>query len=164
MTARGTMRRRHEADDAFGIAYLQRRLDREFPLARHIGVSVAAAGDAELVLRAPFAPNANHKATAFGGSLFSVAVLVGWAWATRYLEAHGLNAEAVIQQSTIDYLKPVTGDFEARLTAPPAAQLDRFLKMLARSGKGRLCLTAEIRGGHTLAAKFEGWFVATTRA
>jgi hypothetical protein len=73
----------NDVDEAFGVGYLQDRIDREFPLARHIGVSVDCAHDGALVLRAPFAPNANYKGTAFGGSLFCVAVLTGWAWATR---------------------------------------------------------------------------------
>ena len=82
---------------------------------------------ARVVLRAPLAPNANHKGTAFGGSLFCVAVLTGWAWATRYIAARGLNADAVIQESTIRYLKPVHGEFRGgRSQAPPAEQRGRI--------------------------------------
>ena len=54
---------------------MQRRLAADFPLARHIGIVVDSAGDDGIVLRAPLGPNANDKGTAFGGSLFSVAVL-----------------------------------------------------------------------------------------
>lgn len=151
------------ADDAFGAGYLQERLDREFPLARHIAVSVDCADDDAVVLRAPFAPNANYKGTAFGGSLFCVAVLTGWAWATRYIEARGLNADAVIQESNIRYLKPVNGEFRGILKAPPHEHLDKFLKMLARSGRGRIGLHVEIHDGHTLAARFDGIFVAALR-
>ena len=52
-------------------------------LAKHIGIVVESADDSAVVLRAPLAPNANYKGTAFGGSLYSVAVLTGWAWVTR---------------------------------------------------------------------------------
>jgi len=165
MTTVSTIRRNAPADapDDFGIGYLQRRLDREFPLAPHIGVSVVRADDHALVLRAPFAPNSNYKGTAFGGSLFCVAVLAGWAWATRYIAVRGLSADAVIQESTINYLKPVTGEFLASLQAPAPEHLGKFLKMLARSGKGRLRLPVEIRDGQLLAAQFDGVFVATSR-
>ncbi|HEY3851570.1 MAG TPA: YiiD C-terminal domain-containing protein [Steroidobacteraceae bacterium] len=150
-------------DDAFGVGYLQDRIDREFPLARHIGISVDSAHDGAAVLRAPFAPNANYKGTAFGGSLFCVAVLTGWAWATRYIEARGLNADAVIQESTIRYLKPVHGEFRGTIESPPEANVAKFLKMLARSGRGRIGLHVEIHDGRTLSARFDGVFVAALR-
>ncbi|MGD0490638.1 MAG: YiiD C-terminal domain-containing protein [Steroidobacteraceae bacterium] len=159
-----TKLRDNEVDDAFGVDYLQDRIDREFPLARHIRVSVDRAHDGGVVLRAPFAPNSNHKQTAFGGSLFCVAVLSGWGWATRYLAARGLDADAVIQESTMRYLKPVKGEFQGALKAPPPDQLERFLKMLARSGRGRLRLHVEIHDGQTLAARFDGVFVAVLRS
>ena len=59
----------------FGADYLQRRIDREIVLAKPMGIIVEAADERALVLRAPLAPNANHKGTAFGGSLYSLAVL-----------------------------------------------------------------------------------------
>ena len=67
----------------FGSDYLQNRIVGEFTLAKHIGIVVESADDDAVVLRAPLAPNANYKGTAFGGSLYSVAVLTGWAWVTR---------------------------------------------------------------------------------
>jgi thioesterase domain-containing protein len=153
----------NDLHDAFGIDYLQARIEREFPLARHLSISVDAAHDDAVVLRAPLTPNANHKGTAFGGSLFCVSVLTGWAWASRYIEARGLNADAVIQESTIRYLKPVNGEFRGTLKAPPPEHLGKFLKMLARSGRGRIRLHVEIHDGQTLAARFDGVFVAALR-
>src|ERR1700728_4741424 len=102
----------------FGRDSLLERIGREFLLAKHIGIVVESADDASVVLRAPLAPNANFKGTAFGGSLFSVAVLTGWAWITRYLAVQRLNAEAVIQESSIRYRLPVQGDFRSSLAAP----------------------------------------------
>ena len=147
----------------YGIEYLQRRLDREFPLARHIGVRADSVDDRRVVLRAPFAPNANYKGTAFGGSLYSVAVLAGWAWVTRYLAARGLAADAVIQESSVRFLSPVQGELRARTAAPPEAQIDKFRKMLQRAGRGRIRLRVEINYGETLAALFEGVFAAAVR-
>src|SRR6202034_1122866 len=106
--------------------------DREIMLAKPMGIIVEAANDAALILRAPLAPNSNHKGTAFGGSLYSLAVLTGWAWVTRCLAVRNLAADAVIQESTMRYLAPVHGDLWARAAAPTGAQLDKFLKMLQR--------------------------------
>jgi hypothetical protein len=41
--------------------------------------------------------------------------------------------------------------------------VDKFLKMLARSGRGRIRLHVEILDGATLAARFDGVFVAALR-
>jgi thioesterase domain-containing protein len=147
----------------FGRDYLQNRIVGEFTLARHIGIIVETADDSAVVLRAPLAPNANYKGTAFGGSLYSVAVLTGWAWVTRYLAARGLAADAVIQESNVRFLAPVQGELRASVAAPTDAQIDKFRKMLQRAGRGRIRLRVEIIYDQTLAALFDGVFAAAVR-
>jgi len=151
------------AELQFGKQYLQDKITSEFALARHIGIVVERADDSGIVLSAPLGPNANHKGTAFGGSLFSVAVLTGWAWVTRYLAAADLAADAVIQESTIRYLVPVQGVLRASLAPPTAAQIEKFGKMLQRAGRGRIRLRVDIRHGEMLASEFEGVFAAAIR-
>jgi thioesterase domain-containing protein len=147
----------------FGREYLQDRIVGEFMLARHMGVVVESADDAAVVLRAPLAPNANYKGTAFGGSLYSLAVLTGWAWITRYLASRGVSVDAVIQESSMRFLAPVEGELRASAAAPSAAQIDKFRKMLQRAGRGRIRLRVEINYGETLATLFEGEFAAALR-
>lgn len=147
----------------FGREYLQERIGREFLLARHIGVVVESADDAAVVLRAPLAPNANHQGTAFGGSLYALAVLSGWAWLTRYLAARNVSADAVIQESNTRFLVPVEGELRAHAKAPSAAQIAKFHKMLQRAGRGRIPLRVDINSGGSLATLFEGVFVAALR-
>jgi thioesterase domain-containing protein len=144
----------------FGRDYLQNRIVGEFILARHIGIVVESADDSAVVLRAPLALNANYKGTAFGGSLYSVAVLTGWAWVTRYLAARGLAADAVIQESSVRFLAPVQGELRASVAAPSDAQIDKFRKMLQRAGRGRIRLRVEIIYDQGVAALFEGVFAA----
>jgi thioesterase domain-containing protein len=148
---------------SFGREYLQRRIVGEFAVAKHMGIVVESADDSAVVLRAPLAPNANHKRTAFGGSLYSVAVLAGWAWATRYLASRGVAADAVIQESTMRFLAPVEGELRATAAAPSEVQIDKFRKMLQRAGRGRIRLRVEIGRDHIVAALFEGEFVAALR-
>ena len=146
---------------SFGSSYLQNRIANEFMLARHIGIVVESADDNTVVLRAPLASNVNYKGTAFGGSLYSLAVLTGWSWVTRYLAARGLSADAVIQQSSVRFFKPVQGELRACAVAPSDTQIDKFCKMLRRAGRGRIHLRVEINYGETLATLFEGEFAAT---
>jgi thioesterase domain-containing protein len=144
----------------FGKDYLQQRIAREFPLARHIGIVVDSADDAGIVLRAPLAPNSNDKGTAFGGSLYSIAVLTGWSWVARYLAARELKADAVIQESTIRYLAPVEAELCASLAAPSEAQVTKFRRMMERAGRGRIRLRVDIHCEAAVAVRFEGVFVA----
>ncbi|MGA2779431.1 MAG: YiiD C-terminal domain-containing protein [Steroidobacteraceae bacterium] len=151
-------------EDAFGPDYLRERISREFAIAAHIGITVESADDSGIVLRAPLIPNANDKGTAFGGSLFALAVLTGWTWLARYLAQHALEADAVIQESNIRYLTPVNGDFRATLTAPTSPEIAQFRKVLRRAARARIRLLVDLTDGPTLAAQFEGWYVAAARA
>jgi thioesterase domain-containing protein len=148
---------------AFGADYLQERLDREIMLARPMGIIVESADDSGLVLRAPLAPNANHKGTAFGGSLYSLAVLTGWAWLTRFLATRKLDAEAVIQESSMRFLQPVHGEMRASLEVPSEADIDKFQKMLVRADRGRIRLQVKMHEGSVLATVFDGLFAAAMR-
>jgi thioesterase domain-containing protein len=148
---------------AYGAEYLQKRIDREIALAKPMGVIVEAADDAAVILRAPLAPNSNHKGTAFGGSLYALAVLAGWAWASRYLAAHELAADAVIQESSMRFLAPVHGELRASIEVPSAAEIDKFYRMLLRAGRGRIRLRVDLHHQQILAAVFDGLFAAATR-
>ncbi len=144
-------------------AHLQRLLDTQFPLARHMGVVVEAAERSGVVLRAPLQPNVNHTGTAFGGSLFAVAVLAGWGWVTCRLALDEIEADTVIQESHMRYLLPVRGALRASLRAPPESEVEKFRKMLQRSGRGRIGLRVDLDEGEKLAARFEGRFAALMR-
>jgi thioesterase domain-containing protein len=124
---------------------------------------VERADDDGIVLSAPLAPNANDKGTAFGGSLFSVAVLTGWSWVARYLDAAGIAADAVIQESTIRYLRPVHGELRAALAPPAAADVDKFRKMLERARRGRIRLDVHIDQAQAPVLEFTGVYAAAHR-
>lgn len=147
----------------FGVEYLQELINRDIMLARPMGVIVEAADDAGIVLRAPLPPNANHKGTAFGGSLYSLAVLTGWAWLTRFVACADINADAVIQESSMQFLLPVKGDLRAVIAAPAEAEVDKFRKLLLRAGRARIRLRVEMHQGSQLATVFEGLFAAAMR-
>jgi thioesterase domain-containing protein len=151
-------------DDApYGVQYLRRRINDEFPLARHLGIDVELAADDRLVLTAPFEPNANHNGSAFGGSQFCIAVLTGWAWVTRYLAARQVATDAVIQESTVRYLAPAYGPLRAILQPPPPEPVEKFRKMLRRAGRGRIRLNVDVHGGAKLATRFHGVFAVSIR-
>ena len=148
---------------SYGVEYLRRRIHDEFPLARHIGIEVGLAADDGLVLSAPFEPNANHNGTAFGGSQFCIAVLAGWAWATRFLAVRQVAADAVIQESSIRYLAPARGPLRAILQPPLPEAVEKFRRMLRRAGRGRIRLNVDVHDGPRLVTQFHGVFAVSIR-
>ena len=139
---------------------LQEVLYRDIPLSRAMGVAVHACGDESVVLTAPIGPNYNHRQNAFGGSLATLALLAGYGIVWGMLERHALRASLVIQDSTTRYLRPVTRDFAARCDAPPAAEVERFVRTLRRGRRARIVLTSTIHENDALALSFEGSYVA----
>lgn len=140
---------------------LQETLDHEIPLARAIGLAVAGYDASGLALRAPLAPNMNHKSTAFAGSLNAVATLAGWGLVWLILRERGLRGTVVIHESATQYRRPVSADFVARCPAPAPDQTGRFVATLCRRGKARLALVVEISDDDgRVAVAFTGSYVA----
>jgi thioesterase domain-containing protein len=143
---------------------LEERILDEIALARHIGVRAREYTGAQLVLAAPLAANSNHHGTAFGGSLFSLAVLAAWGLLGLKLAERGVAGEIVIQQSRVQYRKPVTADFYARCFAPESDDLDKLVQTLERRGRGRIALIATIEQDGRTAVELEGTFAVVRRA
>lgn len=141
------------------ISTLQDVLHHEIPLSRDMGVTVVDYDGARLTLKAPLENNINHKATAFGGSLYSLAVLSGWGLLYLQLKEQGLQGHIVIHESQVKYLKPVQGDIIAMAILDEPAIMDRFVKAYRRSGKARIKLHAEVQFEGELAVEFLGQYV-----
>lgn len=126
------------ASTARRAAALARKLLDDIPMARAMGLSVAACTDATLTLAAPLAPNINDKGCAFGGSLGSLMTLAGWGLIELAAEARGIDAEIYVKDSTIRYLAPVWQDFRAVARLAEGESLAGFFEVLARRGKARI--------------------------
>lgn len=140
-------------------AELENILHQEIPLTRSIGIRVIHASVESVTLSAPLQPNINHKHTAFGGSLYSVAVLAGWGLIYLLLRKYDIAAHIVIQESRVSYSSPVTDIITATCTRAPEPEVERFLKAFARNGKARLGLTSIIQQHGQDAVRFEGQYV-----
>ena len=140
---------------------LERALHAQIPLTRFMDVRVLRFDDKGLALGAALTPNLNHKMTAFGGSLNSLATLACWGMVQLLCipERHGAIT-VVIQQSQVQFLKPVTQDFEAICPLPSEPAREKFLYHLERKGRARLELEASISTNAGIAVHFRGQFVA----
>ncbi len=137
-------------------AYLQDHI----PLSRHIGAVVHTYDGASIRLGAPLEPNLNHRSTAFGGSLSALAILSGWALLHLALGERGIPNRLVIQRSSIDFRKPVDGDFAVTSALPAAAEWDRFLATLARHDRARVSVAGEIHCASGTGGSHEGVYAA----
>lgn len=139
---------------------VERYLHEHIPLSRAMGVAVRRLSAESLCLTAPLDPNLNHRGTAFGGSVASLAILAGWSWLLTRLAGRDPESRLVIQEQTVDYLLPIRATFEATCAAPPDAAWQRFLKALDARGRGRLTLAVDVESEGRLAARFRGAYVA----
>ncbi|HEU4785693.1 MAG TPA: thioesterase domain-containing protein [Ktedonobacterales bacterium] len=155
-----------ETDEQHELAReLEAVLHHEIPLSRQMGLTVHRYDGVCLTLQAPLAPNINHKATAFAGSLTAVMTLAGWGTVWLLLAERGLHGTIVIQESSTRYQLPVGNDFTASCRVPQADEAERFLVGLRRRGKARLALKVEILDGHgRVAVAFTGMYVAFAHA
>jgi thioesterase domain-containing protein len=139
-------------------AALEQILHSEIPISREMGIRVAYYDGTSLKLDAPLAPNTNHKSTAFGGSLYSLAVLCGWGLLHLKLADARIHKHIVIQESTIRYLHPVEHDLHAECHQDDAA-FKHFLRTLNRYGSARISLDAVIIHDNQTAVEFSGRYV-----
>lgn len=135
------------------------------PLARNMGIELAACGDDTLALRAPLAPNVNDKGCAFGGSLVSVMTLCGWALVELALRQRQLDCDLFVAESSVAYLAPVWHDFRAESRLSDASQWPLFFATLSARGKARIEIECTVPDtGGASAATLRARFVAKRRS
>lgn len=125
-----------------------------------MGILVTSASPERVELRASLGPNLNHRSTAFGGSVASIAVLAGWSVLRVGVDAMVPTPQIVIQRSTMEYTAPIRGDFDAVCRRPSDEMWQRFMHALTRRGRGRLRLVSEVRCDGEPAGHMTGEFVA----
>ena len=138
---------------------LEAYLHQHIPLTAAMALHVVQCDETRVILAAPLPPNSNHRGTAFGGSLASLATLAAWAVVHTGLLRAGVNARVVVQSSQIEYLLPATGEFVATCPVPSESEWARFVATVTRKGRGRLVLNVEVSSEGIVAAQLTGSFV-----
>jgi thioesterase domain-containing protein len=125
------------------ISAVERRLHEEIPISSYMGFRIRSFTGEHLSAFVDFERNKNVHGTAFGGSLYSVAALTGWALLyLRGLE-HQLQDEPVIIKAEARYLRPVQGEIEC-ISRLPDADFDRYLKKIERFNQGKVEIISTI--------------------
>ena len=129
------------------------------PLTSAMQLQAHAYDGQTLQITAPLAPNVNDKGTAFGGSLYNIAVLCGWSLLRLKLNEAGLNEKnIVIYEANTRYLLPVTGELHATCTLTGDV-LTEFMQPLQKKGRARITLTVAIHQQDRTAVEFTGQYV-----
>jgi thioesterase domain-containing protein len=139
---------------------LQATIRKSIPLSEAMQFRIDALDLEGIRVSAPLEPNINIHGTGFAGSIYSVAVLTGWALCTHIMQTLELDAELVVGSAEIRYRAPVRGRLECRCDCSEA-QRNAFCEALRASGKGRLVLDVDV--GDTPQARLHGTFYAIAR-
>ncbi len=139
---------------------LEHYLHQAIPLSRAMRVRVLDISDECAVLSAPLEPNINHRGTVFGGSANTLATLAAWSLLHSRLQRRLPASSLVLQNSAIDYLRPMGTDFRAQAGLAPGADWELFQRTLERRGRARIAAIAQLLAGEEVAAQFSGEFVA----
>ena len=124
---------------------LEQKIRGSIPLSDAMQFHIEALGLEAIEVVAPLPPNVNIHGTGFAGSIYSVAVLTGWALCTHILEALEIDAELVVARAEIKYRAPVTGELRCQTGAESSAR-DSFLQDIRERGKGVLQLHITVGG------------------
>jgi thioesterase domain-containing protein len=125
-----------------------------------MAVGVVSIGEGTVVLRAPLAPNINHRETVFGGSACALAMLAGWALLHVRLQSAGITGRLVIQRNAMEYQRPIEGEFTARASLERPERWRGFTDTLLRKRKARTSVISVLEQAGQVVATFTGVFVA----
>lgn len=128
------------------------------PLARAMGLRADYYDGQRLDLSAPLELNINDKLTAFGGSLYNVAVMACWGMVYLQCRERGLDPNIVVGHAEVDYLLPVP---DARIVAScqlkPGA-FDEFFSRYDAGGRARVELHSQVNCDGRPALQFKGQY------
>ena len=125
-----------------------------------MGISVSFIDSKTVSLTSPLSPNINHKDTAFGGSLSSLAILSCWTLIHYKLDEITKNYNLVVQKSQINYHAPVNGEFTSTCKLKDVKDWIRFKDSLFKFGKARIILQSEVWSNNRLSCTHTGVYVA----
>ena len=123
--------------------HLLEKIHRGIPLSRAMGFEIDELTPNSIRVRAPLVNNVNVHGTGFAGSIYSVAVLAGWALCTHIMNLRGMEGDLVVAKAEIKYRAPVTGDMTC-ISEANESDCVTFQTDFESEGKGRLVLSVEV--------------------
>ena len=125
-------------------------------MAQYLGMQVQDYDRSSLALSIDLTPSLNDKMTAWGGSLYGLAVMNCWGMFYLQCRERGINPNLVVSHGDIDYLAPV--DQAVIVSRCDAGDIDweGVFKRVEQRGKATVSLTARINNNGSMAVNFNG--------
>lgn len=137
----------------------EKYLHDHIPVTKAMGFTVEEYSLGRIKIKAPFKENINHRLSVFGGSISSILIMAGWAYVRKIMERIDPDSIIVIHKNTVEYHLPIISSFTAEVKKVNKKQVDSFIEMYQKYGKGRLSIESEIDGNNHVLANFKGTFV-----
>lgn len=136
-------------------------LENKITLYEHLGIESVEITPHRVSFHVSLEKNQNHKGTAFGGSLYAVAVLASYTMVLTGLKARQIDTEdIVIAKGEIKYSRPVETDFDVVCEFDSLREETEFFNELKTTGKVRGVLNSYIVAeGGSRKASLKGVFV-----
>lgn len=139
---------------------LEQYLHQHIPLSKTMQVRVVTVEEGTVVLAAPLEPNINHRETVFGGSASALGILSAWSLLHTRLLTTGVTSRLVIRRNTMEYIRPIMGEFTARSVMDEGEEWRHFTRMLARKGRAKIRVSSILEYVGQVVGEFTGEFVA----
>ena len=125
------------------IADMLSKVHSNIPISRQMEFAIITLDTESINTRAPLEPNINIHGTGFAGSLYSLAILTAWSYASYLIDQNGLNAELVIGSGKIRYKSPIESDIECDCHALKK-DIDLFIDTLVAGRRAKLNLEVSV--------------------
>ena len=122
----------------------KKQLLNSIPVVSAMNVDIEKVESHSIMLSAPLDTNINYEGTAFGGSLNTACVLSCYLLVHHFMKSNDIPFNSlVIQNSSINYIKPVQKDFFAKAELSEK-QGDFLKKVFLKKGKGRVSVKSKV--------------------
>lgn len=139
---------------------INRYIHEQLPSMAAMGASVESVDETALILTAPLDQNHNGHGSAFGASLYSVAMMSCFAAMYLACREHFDSPTIMIRDGQMRYRQPCDQPIiRASCRMPNIRQWEGFFAHYEKAGKTTLSLTSKILQVDDVCAYFDGLFV-----
>ena len=139
---------------------LQNKIRESIPQSNSMQFSIAELASDSIVVKAPLSENYNIHGTGFAGSIYSLAVLAGWALCHHNMELFEMDGDLVVGKAEIIYKSPVTEDIVCS-TSISRDEQKSFHRDFKDKGKSAIQLTIKIGESENAILKAHYFAIAT---
>ncbi|MDA3850430.1 MAG: YiiD C-terminal domain-containing protein [Spirochaetaceae bacterium] len=137
---------------------ITRYIYKEIPQLRFQRIKVLQYSGQGVTTCIPWKLNKNVHKTIYAGSLSSQLIITSWLQVKASCDALGFKVSIVLQNCSINYLKPVKESSMAYSKVPSKDDLNSLIKDLKDSGRGRIKVSSFTKEQGIIQDSFEGIF------